>query len=52
MPKARKYDGLLNDRDLSRWHDNLAASSPIIAEVYLRTLGLYCDLAGTTQSRF
>ncbi|MDV3277759.1 MAG: hypothetical protein LYZ69_04740 [Nitrososphaerales archaeon] len=29
---------------MSRWHDNLAANSAITAEVYLRTLGLYCDL--------
>ncbi len=48
MTNTAKYRHLLRDEDLGRWHDNLAASSPITAEVYLRTLGLYCDLAGTT----
>ncbi|MDG6991104.1 MAG: site-specific integrase [Nitrososphaerota archaeon] len=48
MPKTAKYGHLLSDQDVGRWHDNLAASSPITAEVYLRTLGLYCDLEHTT----
>jgi hypothetical protein len=48
MPKAMKYGQLLLDSDVRRWHENLAASSPITAEVYIRTLGLYCDLEGTT----
>ena len=41
----------MDDRDVRRWHDNLAANSPITAEVYLRTLGLYCDLAHTTPKQ-
>ncbi|MDG7016470.1 MAG: site-specific integrase, partial [Nitrososphaerota archaeon] len=51
MPNEAKYGHLLKDGDLRRWHDNLAASSPITAEVYLRTLGLYCDLASTTPKQ-
>ncbi len=47
MPNAGKYGDLLSDKDVRRWHDNLAANSPITAEVYLRTLGLYCDLLHT-----
>ncbi|MDG7024739.1 MAG: site-specific integrase, partial [Nitrososphaerota archaeon] len=51
MPNKAKYDHLLTDGDVKRWHENLAASSPITAEVYLRTLGLYCDLGGTTPKQ-
>jgi hypothetical protein len=42
---------LLEDRDVRRWHDNLAASSVITSGVYLRTLGLYCRLTHTTPKR-
>ncbi len=48
MANSGKYGGLLDDKDLMRWHDNLAANSLITAEVYLRTLGLYCGLVHTT----
>lgn len=51
MPNAGKYGDLLSDKDVRRWHDNLAANSPITAEVYLRTFGLYCDLAHTTPKQ-
>ena len=51
MPNAGKYGDLLKDKDVRRWHDNLAANSPITAEVYLRTLGLYCDLVHTTPKQ-
>lgn len=51
MPSMGKYRDLLDDRDVKRWHDNLAANSPITAEVYLRTLGLYCNLAHTTPKQ-
>ena len=33
--------------DVKRWFDNLAAKSIITASVYLRTLGLYCELNKT-----
>jgi len=42
-----KYAQLLNDKDVKRWFDNLAAKSIVTATVYLRTLGYYCDLNGT-----
>jgi hypothetical protein len=45
---APKYKDLLEDADVRRWHDNLEAGSPITAEVYLRGLGLYSTLTGTT----
>jgi hypothetical protein len=51
VTNAAKYARLLSDADVSRWHDNLAAGSVITAEVYLRTLGLYCDLAHTTPKK-
>ncbi len=44
-----KYKGLLNDEEVKRWFDNLAANSYITATVYLRALGLYCELNGTDR---
>jgi len=48
---SSKYSGLLEDQDVKRWIDNLSANSLITAEVYLRTMGLYCDLLGTTPKK-
>lgn len=42
-----KHAHLLEDRDVERWFDNLAAKSLLTASVYLRTLGHYCELNGT-----
>jgi len=42
-----KYVRLLEDPDVRRWFDNLAAKSIVTATVYLRTLGLYCGLNRT-----
>jgi hypothetical protein len=42
-----KYAYLLEDEDVRRWFDNLAAKSLLTATVYLRNLGLYCDLNKT-----
>jgi integrase len=46
-----KYDYLLNDADVKRWYDNLAAGSQITADVYLRGLGLYCELNHSTPMK-
>lgn len=43
-----KREDLLQDRDVSRWHDNLARGSPITAEVSLRRLSLFCEQNQTT----
>ena len=48
MPIGSKYKHLLEDQDVRRWYENLEAKSVITATVYLRTLGLYCDLLKTT----
>jgi hypothetical protein len=48
MPVGSKYRHLLDNQDVRRWYENLEAKSVITATVYLRTLGLYSDLAGTT----
>jgi hypothetical protein len=48
MPSGSKYASLLEDHDVRRWYENLEAKSVITATVYLRTLGLYCNLAKTT----
>jgi len=43
-----KYSSLLQDDDVKRWFDNLAAKSILTATVSLRNLGLYCELNGTS----
>jgi hypothetical protein len=48
---SSKYSPLLEDQDVRRWIDNLSANSLITAEVYLRTMGLYCVLLGTTPKK-
>ena len=42
-----KYAYLLEDADVRRWFENLAARSKVTAMVYLRTLGLYCEMNRT-----
>ena len=39
-----KYAYLLDDVDVRRWHDNLAAGAQITADISLRCLGRYCVL--------
>jgi len=46
-----KYDYLLKDDDVKRWYDNLVAGSSITAEVYLRSLGRYCELENSTPKK-
>jgi len=46
-----EYAYLLEDTDVRRWFDNLAAKSLLMAFIYLRNFGLYCDL-NKTDRRF
>ncbi len=39
-----KHKDLLENEDVKRWYENIKAGSNITADVYLRTLGLYCEL--------
>ena len=48
MPAGSKYKHLLEGQDVRRWYENLEAKSVITATVYLRTLGLYCELVKTS----
>ncbi len=49
MSMESKYKHLLQeDMDVKRWYENLAARSIITAGVYLRTLGLYCEMQKVT----
>jgi hypothetical protein len=41
--KITKKDSLLENKDIKRWYDNLARSSPVTAEVKLRKLGKFCE---------
>ena len=43
-----KYKEMLNDKEISRWFENLRAKSYLTATVYLRGLGYYCELTGST----
>lgn len=43
-----KYLDLLKDDDVRRWFENLGAKSELTATVWLRGLGLYCQLNETT----
>lgn len=51
MTKTAKYGYLLEDKNVKLWRDNLYVRSSITAEVYLRTMGLYCELNSTTPSQ-
>jgi len=42
-----KYAYLLEDGDVRRWFENFATRSKVTAMVYLRTLGLYCEMNRT-----
>jgi len=42
-----KHTVLLNNYYVRRWYENIGAGSRITADVYLRTLGLYCQLNKT-----
>jgi hypothetical protein len=47
-PAKRKFQHLLEDADVRRWHENVSRGSAITADVYLRRLGYFCDSNGTT----
>ncbi len=46
---ASKYANLMNDAVVRRWFEILRSRSIITATVYLRNLGLYCELNQTSQ---
>lgn len=46
-----KYQYLLEDPKIRRWNDNTKANSVLTAEVWLRTLGYYCELQRTTPEK-
>ncbi|HVB12366.1 MAG TPA: hypothetical protein VNE86_04475, partial [Nitrososphaerales archaeon] len=41
--KGRKYEYLLQDKDVKRWFDNVSRGSIITSTVYLRRLGAFCE---------
>ncbi len=51
MTKTPKYEYLKEEKNLKLWHDNLYVKSSVTAGVYLRTMGLYCELNSTTPSQ-
>ncbi len=51
MTYEPKYRDLLENEDLKRWYENLRAGSGITADVYLRTLGLFCELNNITPEK-
>ena len=48
MTFEAKYKELLENKEISRWFDNLRAKSYLTATVYLRGLGYYCELTGSS----
>ena len=48
MTFEAKYKELLENEEISRWFDNLRAKSYLTATVYLRGLGYYCELTGSS----
>src|SRR5487761_1835175 len=43
---------LLDDPNIRRWHTNLTKTSPITADIYVRSLGRFCSQANTTPQQF
>jgi hypothetical protein len=39
----RKYEFLIEDADVRRWHENVSRGSAVTADVYLRRLGSFCQ---------
>lgn len=44
----RKYQFLIEDADVRRWHQNVSRGSAVTADVYLRRLGSFCDSSNIT----
>src|SRR4030067_842441 len=47
-PTKRKYQYLLEDADVRRWHENVSRGSAVTADVYLRRLGSFCQSHDTS----
>jgi integrase len=46
--RKAKYRALLEDPDVRRWYSNLSKGSVILADIYLRVLGRFCEYNETT----
>jgi hypothetical protein len=46
--KLTKKEQLLANPDIKRWYDNIARGSPLTAEVRLRRISHFCEIANTT----
>jgi hypothetical protein len=44
----RKYQFLVEDADVRRWHENVSRGSAVTADVYLRRLGSFCQSSNIT----
>jgi hypothetical protein len=42
-PTKRKYQYLLEDVDVRRWHDDVSRGASVTADVCLRRLGSFCQ---------
>ena len=57
MPPAKnyrdeKYKKLLEDPDIKRWYNNLKKGSIIVADIYLRRLGSFCESQKMTPNQY
>jgi integrase len=50
--RNKDYDALLQDPNVRRWNTNTAKGSVILADVYLRSLGRFCNATDSTPAKF
>ncbi|MHB1867828.1 MAG: hypothetical protein ACYCPP_02680, partial [Nitrososphaerales archaeon] len=50
--RKKEYLGLLEDKNVKRWYDNLSQGSVIFADVCLRSLGRFCNSVKTTPAQY
>ena len=49
---GKKYESLLEDQNVRRWHSNVAKGSVILGDVYVKAMGRFCAWANLSPSEF
>ena len=50
--KRPNHSALLDDSNIRRWHSNVSKGSEILADIYLRALGRFCNQIGKSPMQF
>ncbi len=50
--KRPEHKTLLENQNIRRWHSNISKGSEILADIYLRALGRFCNHIGMSPSQF